>query len=139
MNNIRTRHDRLVSMSLPLLCAIGIASTGCSRHQNETFTAISSAQVSHFQRRIELGPQNRRDDALGIELIRVETDGSVTILLRSTGEILRASVGGYFGGREETIEGIGEVKPFGEHGLQVMSSDPERQMATIVRYGSSWE
>lgn len=77
-----------------------------------------------------------RDETGGVELRRVRRDGTVVIHVERTGETLAAKPGEPFRGRRR---GPYNVRTFGERGLVVRSSDPQRQTAVLERRGARYD
>jgi hypothetical protein len=60
----------------------------------------------------------------------VEDDGTTVIQVPSTGETLAAVPGDFFLGEQRPPY---DVRVFGEHGLQLVRSDPANQTAVVLR------
>ena len=79
---------------------------------------------------IVLKPAAPLDRQSGVRLVRVKPDGTAVIRVTSTGETLAAAPGGYFlGAYDRTYH----VRTFGEHGLQLATSDPSTKTAVLLR------
>jgi hypothetical protein len=89
-----------------------------------------STSFVHYAKEVTLDPASPRDDWLAVKLLRVESDGTTVIDVRSTGETLKAAPGDYFLGKSRPPD---NVRVFGEHGLQLVRSDPSAQSAVLLR------
>ena len=79
---------------------------------------------SYPTREIVLSSRHPQNDFLKVRLIAIAKDGTTTIQVVETGEMLRAVRGDFF-----------VPAYFGRHGLQLIGASPEKHKAYLLRIG----